>query len=908
MQEVTPEGSIEKVRTDEADDTAGDTGKSDGAVVDKKIPPEEITVTGSRIRGLLGEQSVQPVLTITSEDIERYGVTSLGEVFQYIPQVSNFELGQAIQHPELIGTPTLGVTSNRVTATLRSAILGGTLLLVDGRRVPKTGQAGGMLGNDAYDLGGIPLSAVERIDVLLDGASAVYGADAVGGVINVILKKHYRGTEARVGYENTFDTDVSVRTLSLTHGFASGRLSGLLSASWEDASSMMWADRPFLLSYDRRFLGGPDFRSANSGYDGPGVIMSLGGNLPGLGTGQAAIPAGSTGTNLTVDDYANAGPVPQIFDSGRYARYSSPYERRSMAGNFEFAFGQGLSAFVDARWSESETWSSSSPIGSFNTIIPPGAPGNPFDAPIRATKYFFDLPIPEQHALTSNHAITAGFRGDFLHEWHYEASAHQVETRPRSTLPGTRLNPGDPVIAEAFASPNPPILLYDSSTGTSQNPPGTIEALTENTSRFGGEDSEAQAFDVNVDGPVLTLPAGDVRVSFGAEYRDERVNFPLPESSLSVQSHDRYTSGYFAEMRLPLARQRQGRMLLSRLEAHLAVRHDQYSDFSSATSPRYGLLYGPFEWLMLRGSWGKGYKVPTLVQLYRPETPGFSFIMPGAVPDALRGNEPVASGPMSVVLTGNPELTPERSEHTTVGAVLELPFTQGFSLSFDYYETRYLDRVGSLALADRIVLFPETVMRGDNLPGDESEWPGPVVGYEDVAFNIAVYRLSGYDVGIKYQYSNGFGDWAIQATASKTLRNELQAAPGLPPTTASATYVDQPLQVRGSLFWTRGGFRTGVLYAFRDESWWTSPPDATEPVVPSAIRWDWQGSYDFAQRGWNGSSAGWWRRALADTRINLTIFNVFNVEPPLRSDYFLPDNSVVDSRLRRYSIGISRSF
>jgi iron complex outermembrane receptor protein len=95
-----------------------------------------------------------------------------------------------------------------------------TLLLVDGKRVPLTGLRNS--GGNGYDLGGIPLSAVERVEVLLDGASAIYGADAINGVINVILKKRYSGTEVRFNYDNTFDTDAAVKTASLTHGFSLG--------------------------------------------------------------------------------------------------------------------------------------------------------------------------------------------------------------------------------------------------------------------------------------------------------------------------------------------------------------------------------------------------------------------------------------------------------------------------------------------------------------------------------------------------------------------------------------------------------------------------------------------------------------------------------------------------------------
>jgi len=191
---------------------------------------ESVEVTGSRVRGLAEGATAQPMLTLTGTDIDRTGAQSISDVLRYIPQVSAFTTGQGNTQATVTtlintqtGATTLGAaagaidaTAGRVTATIRGAPAGATLLLIDGKRVPRNSQA---RSGDGYDLNGIPLAAVERIEVLLDGASSVYGADAMGGVINVILKKNYRGTEVRLGYENSFDTDSGVRTASLSLRF-----------------------------------------------------------------------------------------------------------------------------------------------------------------------------------------------------------------------------------------------------------------------------------------------------------------------------------------------------------------------------------------------------------------------------------------------------------------------------------------------------------------------------------------------------------------------------------------------------------------------------------------------------------------------------------------------------------------
>src|SRR5690606_30443147 len=133
--------------------------------------PVEVVVTGSRIRGLLGQATIQPVFTLTAEDIERTGATSLGEVFNYVPQISSYSEGMFEQSAFAFGASSGSSTDTRVTATLRGAPSGGTLLLINGRRAPRNGQEQGV---DGYDLAGIPLASIDRIEVLLDGASAVY--------------------------------------------------------------------------------------------------------------------------------------------------------------------------------------------------------------------------------------------------------------------------------------------------------------------------------------------------------------------------------------------------------------------------------------------------------------------------------------------------------------------------------------------------------------------------------------------------------------------------------------------------------------------------------------------------------------------------------------------------------------
>jgi len=231
-------------------------------IEDSKLVLDKVEVTGSRIRGLLGEADFSPVTSFSRQDIERVGITSIGELSRLIPQAYSTGSYDGIgfggqsqgQSTTSDGSGATSVNTSRSTINLRGLGTGNTLVLVDGRRLPTTGV---IRGNNAGDLSGIPVSSIERIDVLTDGASAIYGSDAVGGVINVILRKHYAGTEVNLTYENTFNSDTAVRTATLTHSINQGKLSLVLSASWQDRHAFAAVDRRFSATDDWTTLGAP---------------------------------------------------------------------------------------------------------------------------------------------------------------------------------------------------------------------------------------------------------------------------------------------------------------------------------------------------------------------------------------------------------------------------------------------------------------------------------------------------------------------------------------------------------------------------------------------------------------------------------------------------------------------------
>jgi iron complex outermembrane receptor protein len=874
---------------------------------DQPVKLEEVEVTGSRIRGLLSDAAVQPTMILTAEEIERTGAATLADAFRYVPEITSYTEGQFVHSPNAFGALSGDSTSARVTVNLRGAPAGGTLLLINGRRAPRNGQES---GQDGYDLSGIPLAAVERVEVLLDGASAIYGSDAVGGVVNVILKRGYKRTDVRFSYEDSFEPDAHMMTASLSHGFAQGKWSGMITLNVEQAGSLMWSDRDFLKTLDRRPWGGINSLSTTVPSLN-GSITVPAGNTAGLPANTVlTIPRGANGTNKTVADYVAAGAVPPPTDMAWFASYNSPYQRRSLSSLAEYEFRPWLTGFAEFRANRSETTIQGSPLWVNSFSVPANAPGNIFGVPVTMRRILIDQSPVVRVARTSSYSGVLGLRARLPHDWRFESSISRTYSQPEyrdpvgSTADATRFAAA---IAHADAAKRPN-LFYDALTpGANPNAPGVLDTIGGAYSTL--EKATVWTYEAKADGPVARLWAGDLRAALGAEYREEYVKFPLqvPTDLFGARARPRFVTGVYAEARLPLLSERQKIPLVNRLEISAAGRADHYQEFAGATKPRYGGLYRPFKWLVFRGSYGEGYKLPTLSQLYAPARQTTGSIGGSGLLDIYRGNQPFI-GPQLLLTGGNPNLVPEESESRTAGAVFEVPgrIFKGLSFSWDFYDHQYLNRIAAISLADRLLLFPEMFQRQPNLPTDPPGWPGPfgpVLTYDGRSMNISINRITGWDAGVKYYRTTPLGSFTLSYHASRTYRNENRTKPGAPLATNSVSDAF-PMKMSGGLQWRKGAYETGALASYRAPLRRT----ITERRTPSAIRWDWRGSVDFGKLGWaSASSERWYRRWLSDTKVALALFNVLDEIPPMNS-VGMPDSTIVDPRGMRYSISLSKAF
>ncbi len=895
-----------------------------GKIEDGKVKLDTFEVTGSRMALNSGEKSAQPVLTYTAQDMDRLGMSSLGQLFQYIPAItsSSTGLGTEVNDGGATNAGSLLMTTSRTSAQLRGGAESATLLLVDGKRVARTGQRSG--GSVGFDLGGIPLSAIDRVEVLLDGASAIYGNDAINGVINVILKKHYSGTEVRLTYDNTFDKDAGVRTASLTHGFARGKWSGLFTVSGSGNNIMLQTDRALTASYDRRPFGGIVAGSnLTASLVGSGSVMVASGTLPGLTTQYASIPTDSNGQGLTVASFANApaaffGDTPVGKGAMAYMRSMSGYARLS------YEFNERLEISAMARAGRNDTHSNGNFRFATILTLPTGYPGNPFGAPVVLNKTFYDLPKIYTAFKVRNREFELSAKGKLAHGWSYDASLNynrgSNDNIPQY-LPGAgnqvgtqRLQPA--ALTAAIAAGNTPTLVYDSRT-QAPNAPNSLDALfvqPVSVLIVNSDLSQTWTYAAQANGPVFSLPAGEVRALAGVEYREEYVAAPhLITPILWNAFPKRNVKAAFTEIQVPVVAPKHHWLLVNKLDLNFAARSEGYSDIKGGQvlTPRYGVAWRPVAALLLRGSYGEGFLVPNLYQTLPVATTLFPVWSTGQTPfDTLRGNQNLTGQTYTSFGGGNPDLRPQTSENWTYGAVLDVPKVKGLSLSFDYYDNRYDDRFGTIsALTDRIAYAPETVIRGPNLPGDLPGWAGPITGIISKTINIAEARTTGYNFGVRWHRSTPWGELSLSSTGEKMLVNLQRLFPNAP-VVASAAAKYRPMRITSAINWSRGAWDAGVTSIYGGRYWADSNNTTLAPsgYAPSTTRYDVNASYDFGKkRGFGDRGSSWWRRALHDTKVAVTVIDVANTEPSTDVNGFF-SSSIIDTRLSRYVIDVTTRF
>ena len=783
----TPGGSAEAGQTDSAPLSAISqqpslpTGSAIGAAGSNT--GAEIVVTGSRIRGV-GAVG-QNVISVDRGDIIKAGAQTTGDLLRQVPQVVN--LGADESHGGA-QNGTANVTSG-TGINLRGIGPAATLVLLNGRRLPNSGTQG-----QFTDPSVIPTIAVQRVEVVADGASAIYGSDAVAGVVNFILRNDYQGleTDARYGFGDGY-SEYQVSALGGVH-WASGH--AMLAYERTYHSSLSGDSRDFHTS-DLLSQGGHDYRSMQCS---PGTLTVSGVNYavpPTYPFTASSLVAGSSNR----------------CDLVRYADILPRQTRDSVIGNASQEVTSNITLFADGYYSKRRFSSALGPNAGAYTV--PST--NPFfvntgtGAKTEGVGYNFGNQIPYRvsSGYSQSYDVTGGVTVKLPHDWRVEGTTSygrddevDKQTRVRAFTLTPALASTDPATAlNLFGGPN------NSATLASLN--GTFEPLGHLT---------LQDNNVKLDGPLFDLPGGKVRIAVGGEYRQEFLasgllsNLNTGTITGSEPSARRHVWSGFAELYVPLVGPDNAMPGINKLDLSVAARWDHYSDVGGTTNPKVGITWWPVSDFQLRGSYGKSFHAPSLYQTGSPVT-----IYPTTYPDPQS-----ASGFSNGVYTGggNLNLKPEKATTWSLGGEYKPHFAPRLTVGLTYFSIDYRQQLFALA-ADNTVLQkgslyapyitrnPSTaqvaaLLASGSLAG---VLPSPLQFIiQGVSENGGKTLARGFDLEANYQIETAkTGTFSLGFNGTYFTKFDTSVAAGLPLVDV-LNQINNPLRfrARGSLGWALG--------------------------------------------------------------------------------------------------------
>ncbi|HZF25567.1 MAG TPA: TonB-dependent receptor [Steroidobacteraceae bacterium] len=799
---------------------------------------ETVVVTGSRIHQDPLNQPA-PLVTVDDKDIAKSGLTSVGDVLQRMP-VSGGGLNTKFNTSGNIGFPPDGggVGAGAATADLRHLGPKRTLVLVDGIRWVNESSASGV--GAATDLNTIPTSIIDHIEVLEDGASAIYGSDAIAGVINIITKKGYEGVEIS-GYGGGYDEgDGNTQQWNISAGATSEKTRAFFGLSYVDQSSISSADRSISefptpgagQCTNRCSSGTPqariDFNNPNTGQNGYDLTINNG--VTGIPVYDPSIAPGAART----DDFHNFATADR-FNFQPFNFIMSPSERIGLYGQVETNLSDNVSVYVKGLFNQRKSTNQAAPEPIFigpeagngggslldTTGIDINNPYNPFgftlfgvDPMTGGTDYFVGRrPLEGGPRIFQQNVDTwyagGGFRGNFQladRDFYWDLNGVWSRNHADQTTHGSynslkirnALGPGTVVGVTNFGFTQPatatacgavtnvggvptvvdptPNCVPLNLLGGQGDGSGTISAaqiayiqpVLHDTS-----EQELKDFTANISGTIMPLPAGGLDFALGYEHRKQD-GFYQPDAIYPANESAGVPSGptsgsydvneVYGEIQIPILKGVAGADLL---QVSAALRWFDYSTFGSDTTSKFGLNWRPVSDLLVRGTWGQGFRAPGIGELFGTFSrfdqtltdPCSAPVAPANVANcATLGVPPGFSqlnAQISVITGGNPDLKPETSEGYTAGLVYSPRWAEGaswsdsLSLELTYYSIKIDDTIqarDAQAQLDGCVATLDAVLCN----GISRTAGGTINGFNNALINIGGTDTAGYDLNVRW--------------------------------------------------------------------------------------------------------------------------------------------------------------
>jgi iron complex outermembrane receptor protein len=713
-----------------------------------------VEITGSSIKRLAGEGAL-PVQVITHDDLQKQGVSSAEQLISLLSMNGN-GLDNLASNADVVAGAQRG-NNGSSGANLRSQGSGSTLVLLNGRRVAASGLNGGVV-----DLTVIPFSAIDRVEILTAGGSAVYGADAVGGVINFILRKDYKGLEVEAFEDATQHKGGNIGRVSVTGGMGdldADKYNVMFSFTHQDNQQLRGDQRDFVntfqptrgLSVDTRGTPIATVFAISSLYNG---LSRDNINSTGRGTGPTLPGSGSTQTYNGINPLAMPGqpgcssvdgmaPYDAVlwaspaaaygcaWDTGRAAVLQQPVDTNNFVARGTFRLGEHqlvaeyFASRVDSAKSFSanqitSSTSSSSPF--FNLAYP--STGSSYNDVFNAlVKQFPQLEANRGQPLAFRwRCIPCGSReldtkaddqrlaltadGPVGGGWDYKVGFSSAFD-DRSSLLGNGYFYGKPFAALI----NSGVLNPFSLTQTQAALDGLKAVSANGVTLYGGR-AEVTQTDGNLSGPLFKMGGGDAMGSVGAEIRKESYKFNGNATDLATQAA--IFNAPFDSVNTLDTVNRDIRAIYAEIllpitkswETNFAVRHDSYSGFGGSTNPMVSMKFKPSEEFMIRGNYSTTFHVPSFNQLFNgvTESPysGKDLVDPAKCPTGkVDATNPNCAAVTPTILTGGKaDLGPEKGKVSGLGFVYTP--SKNFGLDLEYWSIRRTNTIQLVALSDLV--------------------------------------------------------------------------------------------------------------------------------------------------------------------------------------------------------------
>ncbi|HRK64361.1 MAG TPA: TonB-dependent receptor, partial [Terricaulis sp.] len=634
---------------------------------------DELVVTGTRIRGAAPAGAHVIVLDRTA--IAESGAGGVEDLTRTLPQAFG---GDIAQHVSFVG----GNIGGGSAINLRGLGSDATLSLVNGRRVPVLGLRGSF-----GDISSIPVTAIERVEVLPDSASAIYGSDAVGGVVNFILRRDFEGVELGARYGGVTEGDLRETRIDLAAGRRFGALSVFAAYERFERTALAVADRAYLANSDLTALGGDNFSSTRAN---PASL-----NVSGLGA--FAIPRGQDGASLTEADLIAGAVNYSNVNEGLDALPAS--EQNSVTLSARVDFSSDLEAYLDLRWAQRHFLAHNYHPTSRMNIPASNAfrmanglfPGRTLSADYNLYR---DLGPRTETGDLDMIDLAAGALWRVSETWTLEPSAAYARIGGRHRTDNLVNSVS---LAAALASSDPNTAFNPFGDGSFSNP-AVIEAIR----GWAVDDivSETWSVALKADGALLQLPAGPIRIAIGGDYRSEFYEVggvtatagPTPVARV-FSSNGRTVTAAFGEVLVPLFGEGFRPPLGESLDLSLAARHERYSDFGETTNPKLGLTWQLNDALSVRASYGHAFRAPNLPDLdpdgalNRRQVRGIPITDPVS---------PSGTSQILFIAGANPNLREQTATSWSAGFDYDNR-AEGLRFSLSYFDVRFSDRISGIS-------------------------------------------------------------------------------------------------------------------------------------------------------------------------------------------------------------------